>query len=350
MASAYQIGKAYRSWWSTEPNASNTAVRSALEDFTVGSNVSLALIYEVATSRVLRSINTSESQRPTIERLNPVVGELRKTYNSERIKEALRFLEGFSGLAEGELTPTDQNIIENISRGREAAAQRKRVTTSRELYVEGAKFAIGALGRVETYILYIIFLGAIDWITAWNSTVKPDDWGWGLMTISSNLWVWYGGGLVLTFNYLTGAGNSIQQIGTQEFLSRCWRSYKASFVAGIYILGGLLLLIAPGIILAIRYMFVGLISILEGGSIESCLEKSKQLAVYVRWSVVNATALSFLTYVASIVAIGMAIGEEATKTLGYNLAVAGSGTLWGIWLSGIVYSGYRKALSRHAIN
>jgi hypothetical protein len=167
------------------------------------------------------------------------------------------------------------------------------------------------------------------------------------MGISSNLWIWYGGCLTLTFRYLGGAGRSIQDLGVQEVLSRCWRSYKASFIAGLYIMGGLLLLVVPGIILSLRYMFVSQISVLEECSINSSLEKSKQLAPYVRWSVVKASTLSFLTFILCAIVTAAVIGDEATKTFGYNLALAGAGTLWGIWLTGIVYTGYRKALSQH---
>ncbi len=348
MASAYQIGKTYRAWLTSEPDASNASVRSALQDFVVDSEVSLALVCDIATNRELRSVTTSEDKRLTVNKCTLVINELKQTYNSERIKEAKRFLEGFSDLTEGALGQTLQNANQEPSRFPESGGSRKRVATSRELYVEGAHLAINALGRIETYILYIIFLGAIDYITAWNSTINPNDAGWGLIGISSNLWIWYGGGLALTFSYLSGSGRSIQELGAKEFLSRCWRSYKASFIAGLYIVGGLLLLVAPGIILALRYMFVSQISVLEGGSIYSCLERSKQLAPYVRWGVIKASALSSLTFMVIAIAFTLVIGEEATNTFGYNLALAGAGTLWGIWLTGIVYAGYKKALSQQA--
>jgi hypothetical protein len=48
------------------------------------------------------------------------------------------------------------------------------------------------------------------------------------------------------------------------------------------------------------------------------------------------------------IAFTLVIGEEATNTFGYNLALAGAGTLWGIWLTGIVYAGYKNALSQQA--
>jgi len=350
MASAYQIGKTYRAWLGTEPEASNASVRSALQDFTADSEVSLALVFDVATNREIRSIAASSDKIITASKCKLVINELKKTYNSEKLKEAERFLEGLSGFDEGVLGQALQSENQEPSRAPESKASRKRVTTSRELYVEGARLAIKALGRIETYILYIIFLGAIDYITALNSTVNPDDAGWGLIGISSNLWIWYGGGLALTFNYMSGAGRSIQELGAQELLSRCWRSYKASFIAGLYVFGGLLLLIVPGVILSLRYMFVSQISVLEGGSINSSLERSKQLSPYVRWSVVKASALSFLTFMIGVIASALVVSEEATKTIGYNLALAGAATLWGIWLTGIVYAGYRKALFQQSIH
>jgi hypothetical protein len=344
MASAYQIGKTYKAWLLSEPEASNASIRSALQDFVVDSEVSIVLICDIATNRELRLVATSRDKRLTINKCSLVINELKKTYNSEKLKEAERFLEGFADLIEGDLGQTLHNDNQEPSGLPGPGISRKRVTTSRELYVEGARLAIRALGRIETYILYIVFLGAIDYISAWNSTVNPDDAGWGLFGISSNLWIWYGGCLALTFSYLGGAGRSIQDLGAQEVLSRCWRSYKASFIAGLYILGGLLLLVVPGIILSLRYMFVTQISVLEGGSIISSLEKSKQLASYVRWSVIKASALSFLTFMIFAIAIALAFGDVATKTFGYNLVLTGAGTIWGIWLTGIVYAGYRKAL------
>jgi hypothetical protein len=350
MASAYQIGKTYRTWLASDPGASNASVRSALQDFVVGSGVSLALICDIAISRQLRSINISENQRLTVDKYKLIINELKGTYNTERIYEAVRFLEGFSGFTEGDLQHTLQKEIKEPSRVTESGGSRKRVTTSRELCVEGALITINALGRIETYILYIIFLGAIDYIAAWNLTINPGAVAvsWGLIGIYSNLSIWYCGGLILTFNHLSGSGRSIQELGTQELLSRCWRSYKASFVASLYIFGGLLLLIVPGIILGLRYMFVEQISVLEGGSINSCLEKSKQLAPNVRWSVVKASALSFLAIMIFQIAIGLVIGKEATKTFAFNLELAGAGSLCLTWITGIVYIGYRKALSHQA--
>jgi len=323
----------------------NAAIRSALQDFSAGTDVSLSLITDIATNRELRRFAGSPMLALSSNTCQLVIDDLEKTYNDQKIDQARKFLEGFAGFVQDELTKSEINRQKTSKSGPLANQNptKSRITSARSLYVDGALISIRALGRTETYIYYAIFIGIVDILTARQSTINPMDFGWGLFSISSILWAFYAASLAITFHHLSGSGKRLSMLPTREFARRSWSAFKASFVSGTYILGGLLLAIIPGLFLSFRYMFVSQVAVFEGCDIESSLKRSRLMSTFVGWSIVRATLMSLLTYLLVIVVLAAVLNEAATKTFAYNLLTVGIGSIWGIWLSGIVYCGYRKA-------
>jgi hypothetical protein len=130
---------------------------------------------------------------------------------------------------------------------------------------------------------------------------------------------------------------------TRAFVKTSWRAFNAFFISGLYICGGLLLAIIPGLLLSLRYILVCQVAVLEDCGVEASLKRSRAMSSYVGLSIVKATFMSSLTYLFVIIMLSLVLNEAVTKTFAYNLLMAGIGSIWGIWLSGIVYCGYRKA-------
>jgi hypothetical protein len=345
LTSACDVGKNYRTWVSSQAEVNNAVIRSVLQDFLAGTDISLSLITDIATNRELRRFagsTTNALSRSTCELL---IDDLKKTYNDQQLHQARKFLEGFAGFVQGELTKTEIKPQTSGKLGLKTNQNQtnSRITSARSLYVEGALIAIRALGRIETYIYYVIFIGIIDVINAWHSTIKPMDFGWSLWSISTCLWIFYAASLAITFHYLSGAGKSLSMLRPGEFGIKSWRAFNASFISGLYIFGGLLLAIIPGLFLSFRYILVCQVAVLENCGVEASLKRSRVMSSYVGWSILKATFLSSLTYLFVIIVLSAPLNEAVTKTFAYNLLTTGIGSIWGIWLSGIVYCGYRKA-------
>jgi len=345
LTSAYDVGKSYRAWLCSQAEVNNAVIRSVIHDFSAGTDISLPLITDIATNREIRRFAGSPTHALSRHTCELLIDDLKKTYNDQKIDQARNFLEGFAGFVKDELTRTEINPPTS-SKPRSSANQnaaKGKITSARSLYMDGALISIRALGRTETYIYYAIFIGIIDVLTARQSTIKPMDFGWGLFSISSILWAFYAASLAITFHHLSGSGKSLSMLRPREFSRRSWNAFKASFVSGTYILGGLLLAIIPGLFLSFRYMFVSQVAVLEGCDIESSLKRSRLMSTFAGWSIVKATFMSLATYLLVIVVLAAVLNEAATKTFAYNLLTVGIGSIWGIWLSGIVYCGYRKA-------
>ncbi len=69
-------------------------------------------------------------------------------------------------------------------------------------------------------------------------------------------------------------------------LGMVWEYALASFLTGLIILGGLILLIIPAIYFAIRYMFVRF-AVLEGAGITGSLRASAKMTLGVKWKLLG---------------------------------------------------------------
>ena len=345
LTSSWDVGRGYRAWVSSQAEANNAAIRSVLQDFLAGTDISLSLITDIATNRELRRFAGSKTNALSRNTCELIIDDLKKTYNDQQLHQARKFLEGFAGFVQGELTITKikpQTSRELGPKNNQNQTQ-SRITSARSLYVEGALISIRALGRIETYIYYVVFIGIIDVLSAWHSAIKPTDFEWSLWSIGTCLWIFYAASLAITFHYLSGAGKSLSMFRPGEFGIKSWRAFNASFISGLYIFGGLLLAIIPGLLLSFRYILVCQVAVLENCGVEASLKRSRAMSPYVGGSIIKATFLSSLTYLFVIIVLSAMFNDAVTKTFSYNLMTTVIGSIWGIWLSGIVYCGYRKA-------
>lgn len=76
---------------------------------------------------------------------------------------------------------------------------------------------------------------------------------------------------------------------------RCWgRLFVARFVAGILILLGMLLLVIPGLVLAVRYALIDPVVVLEGLGATDARQRSRELVRGKGWEILFAGAFGFL--------------------------------------------------------
>ena len=345
----YQLGRTYREWVRTQPQATNAAIRSALQDFTAGTPISISLANDIATNRLLLISVRSTGKSLDLGNCELIIEELKINYNENAIGQARSFLEGFSGFPEGHLSLPLQTLKEdfrNKLEKRQKSDNRNQVKSTSNairLYVDGAHLAMKALSKVETYVYYIFWLAFIDW------QIAKTDFNFSLFGLQGYLGVFFYTAIIIIFDQKTGNGNGFEgmgsgYIGPKEYLRKSWKSFKVNFVAGVYVLLGLLLFIVPGIVLSIRYMYVSQVAVLENCNINAAMKRSRELSLRVRWSVINANLLALITYFILIFLISFVVGEEATKTTQFAIFTMISSAILGIWNSGIMYLGYKKAL------
>ena len=127
-------------------------------------------------------------------------------------------------------------------------------------------------------------------------------------------------------------------------LVEMWRVFKANFVAGFYILLGLICLVIPGLVLCVRYLYVTEAVVLENRQIGESLRRSKELASVNGGTLVISFIVVFVCYAAVVmiasILVGLAFGELAINSFPFNYFVELSGTLLTVLIAGISYSGY----------
>jgi hypothetical protein len=78
---------------------------------------------------------------------------------------------------------------------------------------------------------------------------------------------------------------------------RTWgRLFSARFLAGLWIVVGLILLVVPGIVLMVRYAFINAVVVLEGVGGDSARRRSAELTRGFRWQIFLAGLLFFVTF------------------------------------------------------
>lgn len=96
---------------------------------------------------------------------------------------------------------------------------------------------------------------------------------------------------------LTGARSGILQILRRLGGNLAGQIIGTSFQAGLRILGGLLLLIIPGLVFMVRYMLISPVVVLERTPYGGALERSKQLVSGHGWRLVGGLVLLWLVNV-----------------------------------------------------
>ena len=196
------------------------------------------------------------------------------------------------------------------------------------------------------WVGYVLIFGAYDVVAAHISSVYPDALADQLrmsLYVASNL------GLFLTtfILILLAKGASIQPASL--VLAEMWRVFKANFVAGFYILLGLICLVIPGLVLWVRYLYVTEAVVLENRQIGESLRRSKELSSVNGRTLVISFIIAFACYMAVVmiagILIGLALGEFAVNSFPFNYFVELCGTLLTVLIAGISYSGYIESSS-----
>ena len=345
----YQLGRTYREWVRTQPQATNAAIRSALQDFTAGTPISISLANDIATNRLL--LISVRSTGKSLDRGNCdlIIEELKINYNENAIGQARSFLEGFSGFPEGHLSLPLQTLKEDFRnklqkrQKSDNCNQVKSTSNAIRLYVDGAYLAMKALSRVETYVSYIIWMAFIDW------QIVKNDFNFSFSALQGCLGVFFYTAVIIVFDKIAGNGNGFEGMaqgyfGPKEYLRKSWKSLKVNLFASLNIILGLLFFVVPGIVLAIRYMYVSQVAVLENCNTDSALKRSRELSSRVSWSVILANLLSILTYFILFLSMYFMVGDEAAKSTQFAIFVMISSAILGVWISSTMYLGYKKAL------
>ena len=191
---------------------------------------------------------------------------------------------------------------------------------------------------------YILCLGFFDVISALFASTYPDLISRQLMIdiyIGGNLLTFLG---VFTLLILTGK----EKVFGSRSLGNLWRVWSTEFIAGIWVLLGSLFFIIPGLMLAIRYIYVAEVALLEESRISKSLMKSRKLSSINGGKVVLACALVFFVYFLFLLFLSFVIAlinEVTLDSFAMNYFLAVSSTLMATLWSTIVYSGYLNALS-----
>ena len=209
---------------------------------------------------------------------------------------------------------------------------------------EGIKYFNILVEKKSFWLAYILCLGFFDVISALFAATYPD-------LISSQLMIdIYIGGNLLTFLgvfillILTGKEKAF---GSRS-LGNLWRVWSTEFIAGIWVLLGLFCFIIPGLLLAIRYIYVAEVALLEESRISQSLMKSRKLSSINGGKVVLACSLVFIIYFLIVFMLSFAIAlisETTLDSFAVNYFLAVSSTLLATLWCTIVYSGYLNAMS-----
>jgi len=93
-----------------------------------------------------------------------------------------------------------------------------------------------------------------------------------------------------------------------------WEYVAASFLAGLIIFGGFLLLIIPGIYFALRYMFVRF-AVLDGGGIMGSLRISATMTLGIKWKLLGFSLVLIGVNILGMLALGIGLLISIPVTL-----------------------------------
>jgi hypothetical protein len=128
-----------------------------------------------------------------------------------------------------------------------------------------------------------------------------------------------------------------------------WRVWASLFVAGLYVLLGLLCFIIPGIILAFRYWYVSEAVVLEHRSLNGALARSRQLAALNsgRTFLSNIFILLVLYIFAFLASfLVSSIDQSAVESFTFNYLLQLLGSASAVWIMCSRYAGYLDASAK----
>lgn len=125
----------------------------------------------------------------------------------------------------------------------------------------------------------------------------------------------------LMWRFRTGSEPSIGQ--ALRWGVRMWlRTFGYRVLAGLAIMVGLILLIVPGIVVAVLLSLIGPVVAVEGAGQSNVLGRSWELARRHGWKIFGACVLAFLLYMAMVFAVGVVFGVAMVFADHWILATA----------------------------
>jgi hypothetical protein len=206
------------------------------------------------------------------------------------------------------------------------------------LIKEGWVYFRFLLGQEAFFVAYLLCLGGFDVISALQA---------GNATVQFGLQFYLAPSLTTfmeVFVLLLLSGRT--PVFAARTWGELWRVWASIFVAGTYILLGLLCFIIPGIILAFRYWYVSEVVLLEHRSFNGALGRSRQLAelnsgrVFLSGIFILLAFALFMLLASYLVSL---IDQSAVKSFAFNyllqLLVSGGA----VWIICSNYAGYLDA-------
>ena len=189
---------------------------------------------------------------------------------------------------------------------------------------------------------YIICFGLYDVASALFATQNPDDI---INQYRISLYIGVNLGIFMKVFVLLLISRK-EAAFSGRTLANIWNVWKADFIAGLYIVIGLLLFIVPGIVLALRYLYVTEAVLLEECRINEALRRSRKLFSVNGGKIFWATALITVIYIVIVFVCTFVISlasETALDSFAYNYFLDLSATAMAVILAGSTYAGYTDA-------
>lgn len=206
------------------------------------------------------------------------------------------------------------------------------------LIKEGWAYFRFLLGQKAFFVAYLLCLGGFDVtaaLQAGNATVQ-----FGLVFYLAPSLITF----MKVFVLLLLSGRT--PVFAARTWGELWRVWASNFVAGIYILLGLLCFIIPGIILIFRYWYVNEVVLLEHRSLNGALARSRQLAalnsgrVFLSYIFILLALALFVFLASSLVSL---IDQSAVKSFAFNYLLQLLGSAGAVWIMCSIYAGYLDA-------
>lgn len=211
------------------------------------------------------------------------------------------------------------------------------------LIKEGARRFRSLLKNQDFGFAYLICFGIYDIAYAAYTTKHPDDLSGQFqlaLTVGGNLGIFFGT-LILLMLWRR------KPVRSRSTLKEIWRVWKTNFISGLYIILGLLCFIIPGIVLAIRYLYINEAVVFEDCAIHPALRRSRELSKVNGGKLCWALSLLFIGYVAitTIAEVAVAaIYEPASSSFAFNFVVEVTGTALTALFVTTSYAGYLDAV------
>ena len=199
-------------------------------------------------------------------------------------------------------------------------------------------------GRGRFWVAYAFVFGVYNVLAAQISASNPDgisdQFRMGAY-VASNL------SLIFTTLILLMLSKSDSASDDSVVWSEIWRVWKTNFVAGFYVIIGLVCFVVPGIVLAIRYLYINQVVVLEGEAITASLRRSRKLSTHNGGTLMVSYILILILYFALVIAAAAVVGlvsEAAVESFAFNYFAEVASTVMSAMFATTGYCAYLEAL------